>query len=90
MQVGQRIALALRGSGLPCEGVCLYLVDGVAAGQEVLHVHLHVFPRYAGDGFGLRLPPDYGRPVTRGELDRAAAQIRRALPMTVEDHDAQA
>ena len=52
-KVGQRVAAALRGSGLRCEGVNLSLADGAVAGQEVFHVHLHVIPRYAGDGFGL-------------------------------------
>jgi hypothetical protein len=37
-----------------------------------------VFPRYAGDGFGLRFGPHYvQRP--REELDEAAARIRTAL-----------
>ena len=31
----------------------LFLADGEAAMQEVFRVHLHVFPRYDGDGFGL-------------------------------------
>ena len=30
-------------------GYNLGLNDGVAAGQTVLHVHLHLMPRYAGD-----------------------------------------
>ncbi|KGM08738.1 HIT family protein [Cellulomonas bogoriensis] len=47
-RVGQRLAAALRSSGLPCEGVNLFLADGEAAFQEVFHVHLHVFPRTAG------------------------------------------
>jgi histidine triad (HIT) family protein len=53
------------------------ILDGEAAGQEVFHVHLHVIPRYEGDGFGLRLPPDYAvRP--REGLDAAADAIRGA------------
>ena len=72
---GQLAAEALRASLLRCEGVNLFLADGEAAGQDVFHVHLHVIPRYEGDGFGLRLPPDYSiRP--RAELDEAADAIR--------------
>ncbi len=76
-RVGQQAAAALRRSELRCEGVNLFLADGEAAGQEVFHVHLHVFPRFADDGFGLRFPPGYSiRP--RAELDEAADALRRA------------
>ena len=37
-----RITKAVREVGLQCEGVNLYLADGQVAGQEVLHVHLHI------------------------------------------------
>ena len=79
MQVAQRLAAALRGSGLPCEGVNLFLADGEAAMQEVFHVHLHVFPRFRGDGFGLRFGPQYTQLPPRAALEAAAAQIRGAL-----------
>jgi diadenosine tetraphosphate (Ap4A) HIT family hydrolase len=78
-KVGQRVSAALRESGLRCEGVNLFLADGAVAGQEVFHVHLHVIPRYAGDGFGLRFGPGYGAMPGREELDRVADRIRRAL-----------
>jgi histidine triad (HIT) family protein len=72
------VAGALRRSGIRCEAVNLWLADGEAAGQDVFHVHLHVVPRYEGDGFGLRFPPDY-RVRERAELDETAARIRDAL-----------
>jgi histidine triad (HIT) family protein len=78
-RVGMRLAAALRRSGLHCEGVNLHLADGQVAGQEVWHVHLHVLPRFEGDGFGFRFGPDYGRLPERGSLDDTAASIRRAL-----------
>lgn len=71
-----RIAAALRRSGLRCEGINVFLADGEAAFQEVFHVHLHVIPRYAGDGFALRFGPHYGQPPDGAELDKIAAQIR--------------
>jgi histidine triad (HIT) family protein len=77
--VGQRVAAALRVSGLRCEGVNLFLADGTAAGQEVFHAHLHVFPRFAGDGFGLRFPPGYGAKPERAALKEAADKIQAAL-----------
>lgn len=78
-RVAQLAAAAIRHSELRCGGVNLFLADGAAAGQDVFHVHLHVFPRFEGDGFGLRLPPDYDvRP--RSELEAAASALRGAWP----------
>ncbi len=79
MVVGQKMDQALRESGLSCEGVNLFLADGRAAGQEVDHVHLHVFPRFEGDGFGFRFGSGYRKQPGREELDRNAEKIRHAL-----------
>ena len=78
MEVGHRLAGALRGSGLRCEGVNFFLADGAAAGQEVFHVHLHVLPRFQGDGFGLRFGPNHVE-RSRAELEQSAGQILGAL-----------
>ncbi|MGD2252627.1 MAG: HIT family protein [Anaerolineales bacterium] len=77
--VGRRLALALRQSGLLCQGVNLYLADGAAAGQTVFHVHLHVIPRFQGDGFRVHFPSGYGIPPSRSQLDDTAAMIKAAL-----------
>jgi histidine triad (HIT) family protein len=71
--VAQQMAAALRRSGLPCQGVNLFLADGEAAFQEVFHVHLHVIPRNRGDGF--RLHAKWRRPP-RAELDSIAGKVR--------------
>ncbi len=74
--VAQRLATAVRSSGLRCAGVNLFLADGEAAGQEIFHVHLHVFPRYVGDRFRL----DSGqRRASRRDLDEIAARVRAEL-----------
>jgi histidine triad (HIT) family protein len=78
-RVGYRLAAALRKSGVKCEGVNFFLADGEAAGQEVFHVHLHVFPRFSGDGFGLKLPPGYADRPERKELDEIAERLRELL-----------
>ena len=78
--VAQRVASALRKSGLKCDGVNFFLADGEAAGQEVFHTHLHVLPRFPNDGFGLRLPPGYSQRPERKELNEVAAKIRAVLP----------
>lgn len=77
--VGMRLATAVRKSGIRCEGVNLFLADGEAAGQEVMHVHLHVLPRFRGDGFGFRFGPGYRTLPERTALDEAAATLRQAL-----------
>jgi len=74
--VGQRIATALRHGPMRAQGVNLFLADGIAAGQEVFHVHLHVVPRTAGDGFGLRGMP---KSPSRVALDQTAGVIRSSL-----------
>ncbi len=73
---GQRIASALRESELPVDGVNLFLADGVAAGQEVFHVHLHLVPRTAGDGFGIRAR---AQTPNRTVLDGTAGTLRTAV-----------
>ena len=66
----------LRKSALPVEAVSVYVADGEAAGQEVAHVHIHLIPRRAHDGFGFRFPPGYGRQPQRAELETIAEGIR--------------
>ena len=78
-KVGMRIAAALRRSGLRCDGVNFLLNDGRAAFQSVFHTHLHVFPRWRHDGFGLIMPPGFTHLAPRRELDEAADAIRAAL-----------
>ncbi len=74
----QRIAAALRATdGIRVEGVNLFLADGVAAGQDVFHAHLHVVPRFAGDGLEIRRA---ARPSpSREELDAQASEIAGVL-----------
>ena len=51
MSVAGRVARALS-DVVRMEGYNLFVANGEHAGQEVFHVHLHVLPRYRGDGFG--------------------------------------
>jgi histidine triad (HIT) family protein len=77
MAIVPRLASAIKRSKYRCEGVNLFAAEGEAAGQDVFHFHLHIYPRYKGDGFGfkydktrhfLRLP--------RAEMDEIAGEIR--------------
>ena len=78
-QVAQRVALSMPKTDVKNEGVDFFLANGEAAGQEVFHVHLHIFPRYKGDGFGFRFGPNYKTLPERSELDEIAAQINQQL-----------
>jgi histidine triad (HIT) family protein len=69
----------LRKSALRCEGVNLFLADGEAALQDVFHVHLHVIPRFKGDGFGLTFGDTYYTRPSRAELESTAEKIRKAI-----------
>jgi len=79
LEAAKEISRAMRSSGIRCEAVSFYLANGAEAGQEVFHAHLHLIPRWRGDGFGLRVRADYGRIADRTELDGLALKIRATL-----------
>lgn len=60
-------------------GFNVWTANGKAAGQEVLHLHLHVLPRYEHDTFGLRFPKGYPQEAERAALDAMADRIRSRL-----------
>jgi len=78
-RVAQRLAAALRSGVVPCDGVNLFLADGEVAGQEIFHVHLHVFPRFTGDSFRLHFAARCGEQPAKADLDALAERIRTAL-----------
>lgn len=61
------------------DGVNIWQSNGVAAGQEVFHVHFHVFPRKLHDG-QIRIYPSRPGQPPRSELDALAARLRAGLP----------
>lgn len=78
-KVAMRTAEAIRQSGVKCEGVNLLLADGESASQDIFHVHLHVIPRFLGDGFGFKFGSNYDLKPDRKELDEAADRIKTAM-----------
>jgi histidine triad (HIT) family protein len=78
-RVTQRIALQLPSTGIKCEGVNLLFAYREASGQSVFHAHLHVIPRFIGDGYGFKFGPDYNNLPAREALDKIASQIRNSL-----------
>lgn len=77
--VGQKLAAALRQSSVQCEGVNFFLADGKAAMQDVFHFHLHIIPRFEGDGFGFQFSPRYAELPTREELELIGFHMKEAL-----------
>lgn len=86
-RVAQQVAGGLRRIDPGLGGVNLFLADGREAGQEILHVHLHVLPRRRGDGVRIDLGPVHRRHPDREELNEMAARLRAALPGEHDDGD---
>ena len=71
----QRVALAIR-QALQPDGLNVVQNNGPAAGQTVFHYHVHLIPRWEGDGV---LPLWQARETGPDELHAIAGQIRGAL-----------
>jgi histidine triad (HIT) family protein len=50
-----KVARAIRAAFEP-QGLSVYQANGKAAGQTVMHFHIHLVPRYEGDGMELTWP----------------------------------
>jgi histidine triad (HIT) family protein len=70
-----RLAPVVR-DGLKADGLNLVQANGPAAFQTVFHVHIHVVPRYVGDGVRLPWIP---RPGDRTRIAASAERIRAEL-----------
>jgi histidine triad (HIT) family protein len=55
MRMARRVALAVQAAFAP-EGITVLQANRPAGWQTVPHVHLHVLPRFAGDGVELTWP----------------------------------
>ena len=75
--VGRQVAAALTDSGVRVEGFNLFLANGTVAGQTVFHTHLHVLPRFGGDGLGFSRAANARMPL-QSDLSELAQRIRRA------------
>jgi len=62
-------------SATGCPAVNVVLNDGPEAGQEVPHAHLHVVPRWPGDGKGFLFA---GAPYADGQMALMAERLRAA------------
>lgn len=69
------VARAMK-SVLHCDGMNVVQNNGAAAGQTVFHFHLHLIPRYEGDGVNIGWNPGESTP---DELQELAKQIRKKI-----------
>ena len=71
----RRVALALHAALHP-DGLNIIQNNGAAAGQSVFHYHVHLIPRWEGDGAVRHWTP---RPSRKDELQALAGQIKEAM-----------
>lgn len=76
IRLARRVAAGIR-KGLRPGGLNLLQNNGPAAFQSVLHFHLHLIPRWDGDGKGFTWDLVPGNPDRMHEV---ADRIRAALP----------
>lgn len=70
-----KVARAMKES-LGCDGLNIIQNNEEIAGQTVFHFHLHIIPRYQGDGQDIAWKPGKSDPVKQKEI---AQQIKAAL-----------
>ena len=75
MRDTRRAALAVTRAFKP-DGLTIYQNNGVASGQEIPHVNMHVVPRYHDDGGPI---PDKGPFIPYDERAEVAARIKRFI-----------
>jgi len=75
LRAAARVARAIRDAFTP-QGLSVYQANGKVAGQTVFHYHVHLVPRFEGDGMALTWPV---KNPPREKLEEYAAKIRGSL-----------
>jgi histidine triad (HIT) family protein len=75
MKATVKIAGAIKRALQP-DGMNLVQSNERAASQEIFHFHIHIIPRWYGDGLRLARPPEVRRTMP---IKEAAAKIRREV-----------
>ena len=71
MKLAKKMALLMK-EKLHCDGLNLLQNNGKTAGQTISHFHVHIIPRYEGDGQSINLVP--GEP-SQEELEAVRKEI---------------
>jgi histidine triad (HIT) family protein len=75
MRTAVRVAQAIRRALQP-DGMNLVQSNERAGGQDIFHFHMHLIPRWYGDGLRLARPPEIRRTMP---IKEAAAKISREV-----------
>ncbi len=78
-KVGHKVLAAIELSEIKCEGANLFLSDGTIAGQEVMHSHLHIAPRFKGDGQRVGFSHSDPEQFPRKRLNEIAQKIKKFI-----------
>jgi histidine triad (HIT) family protein len=74
-RIAKRVALVVK-KGMKADGISIIQQNGRAAGQDVMHVHVHVIPRYEGQ----KLPRfEDITEANRTRLDEIAEKLRNYI-----------
>ncbi len=73
-------------SASKADGMNIGQSNGVAASQEVLHMHVHIIPRFNRDSSGGLTFPERKK-MSLAERERIAGKIKKALGAEVERDD---
>jgi histidine triad (HIT) family protein len=83
--VVKRVSAAVKKT-VNAEGISLLQLNGRAAGQTVMHFHIHVIPRFRGDplskAIGVMVEHQGFKKPERKELDEIAQKIRENIRKT--------
>ena len=75
MKLAKKMASAMT-KALGCDGFNLVQNNGEVAGQTVFHFHMHLIPRYEGDGAGITWNPGT---LTDEVRDEVVAKVKAEL-----------
>jgi histidine triad (HIT) family protein len=78
-KIGQKVLKAIEDSDIRCEGANLFLSDGTVAGQEVMHSHLHIVPRFKNDNQKVGFIHSDSIQYPRKRLDEIATKISQLI-----------
>ena len=74
MKVVKKVAISIK-AGLGADGINIEMNNETAAGQIVMHAHIHIIPRFEGDG--LKHWP--GKIYKEGEAKEIGEKIRNSF-----------